>query len=371
MAGLSVNDVVNVQVSLSPIAAATRNFGNLLLLGSSDIIDVSERLRLYTSLSSIAADFGTDAPEYDAATLFFSQSPTPLQLYVGRWASDATSGLLHAGLLTATQQLPASWTGIDDGSMSITIDGTVRTLTGLDFSAVTNMNGVAAIIDAALSAWATCIWNSVYGRLEIVTLSAGAASSNATGTITVAQVQVSDTLVIAGTTITFVASGASGNQVNIAYTQATGTITLGTNPQAMDTLVIGGTTITFVASGASGNEVNIAGTAALTKTALLAFLQASVDVNIAKAIYTTASSTSITMTAVPVGVLGNAVTTVTTGGRITVGAATLTGGGVNAASTTTALLAFLQTSVDTNIIKAVYTSASSISILMTDRKSVV
>ena len=47
MQTLAVSDVVNVQIVMSPKAAATRNFGALLVLGSSPVIDVSEGLRPY------------------------------------------------------------------------------------------------------------------------------------------------------------------------------------------------------------------------------------------------------------------------------------------------------------------------------------
>lgn len=84
--GLPVSNVVNVDVIMSPRAAAGRNFGALLILGSSTTIPVSERIRLYASAEDIGNDFGLDSPEYQAATVYFSQSPTPQEVYVGRWA---------------------------------------------------------------------------------------------------------------------------------------------------------------------------------------------------------------------------------------------------------------------------------------------
>ena len=64
MAGLSVNDVVNVQIQMAPVAAQQRNFGSLLILGDSQIIDVVSRYRLYTGLTAIETDYGTSSPEY-------------------------------------------------------------------------------------------------------------------------------------------------------------------------------------------------------------------------------------------------------------------------------------------------------------------
>ncbi|RAY50403.1 bacteriophage protein [Enterobacter cancerogenus] len=89
--GLPVSNVVNVDVIIGPRAATGRNFGSLLILGSSTVIPVSERIRLYSSLEDIGADFGVDSPEYEAATVYFSQSPKPQQVYVGRWAKTLVS----------------------------------------------------------------------------------------------------------------------------------------------------------------------------------------------------------------------------------------------------------------------------------------
>lgn len=90
--GLPVSNVVNVDVIMSPTAATGRNFGSLLILGTSTVIPVSERTRLYTSAEDIGADFGTDSPEYEAASIYFSQSPQPTQVYVGRWAKTLATG---------------------------------------------------------------------------------------------------------------------------------------------------------------------------------------------------------------------------------------------------------------------------------------
>lgn len=108
---LPVSSVVNVQVQLSPIAAALRNFGAMCILGSSDVIPTSERIRLYSSISDVATDFGTVAPEYQAALAFFSQSPRPSIVYIARIDLDdsepETYSSVVAELLTYT-----TWYGL-------------------------------------------------------------------------------------------------------------------------------------------------------------------------------------------------------------------------------------------------------------------
>lgn len=88
MTALPVSGVVNVTVNMSPVAAATRNFGTMLILGASNVITVEERIREYGTISAVLEDFGTEAPEYLAAQAFFAQSPRPKSVMIGRMDSE-------------------------------------------------------------------------------------------------------------------------------------------------------------------------------------------------------------------------------------------------------------------------------------------
>lgn len=90
--GLPVSNVVNVDVIMSAVAATGRNFGALLILGTSTVIPVTERIRQYSAIEDIGDDFGVDSPEYEAATIFFEQSPKPTLVYIGRWAKTLAEG---------------------------------------------------------------------------------------------------------------------------------------------------------------------------------------------------------------------------------------------------------------------------------------
>lgn len=173
--GLSVSRLVNVTVNLSPLAPARRGFGTLLVVGDSSVIDTVERLRSYSSIEGVAEEFGTSAPEYEAAALYFSQSPRPSTLMIGRWARTATPGILKGGILTTAQQALANFTGITSGGFKISIDGGALTsVTGLNFSACANLNAVAAIIDTAL-AGASVTWDG--SRFIVTSATTGATST--------------------------------------------------------------------------------------------------------------------------------------------------------------------------------------------------
>lgn len=174
-AGLPVSRLIAATVSLTALAASFANLNSLLIVGDSDVIDTDQRIRAYSSLAGVAADFGTSAQEYLAAALYFSQNPQPTQVYIGKWAQAATSGRVIGGALSATQQLLANFTAITAGSLKLAIDGAGPvTVTGLNFSAATNLNGVAAIINAALTG-ATCTWDG--SHFIIKSTSTGASSS--------------------------------------------------------------------------------------------------------------------------------------------------------------------------------------------------
>jgi hypothetical protein len=176
--GLPISDIVNVTVTLSPPALAVRNFGSLLILGPSNVIDTTQRLRQYSTITQVATDFGTTAPEYYAANLFFSQAPQPSILYIGRWAQTATSARLVGGALSATQQaaLLTTLQAMSSGGMTVSVNGTPVNATGLNFTAITNLNGAASIIQGALTG-TTVTWNSTYGQFTVQTTSTGATAT--------------------------------------------------------------------------------------------------------------------------------------------------------------------------------------------------
>lgn len=148
---LSVDRVVRVTINLQPLAASRRNFGVLLIAGPSDVIQADERIRTYTGIDGVAADFGLDAPEYLAAELFFSQSPKPAILQIGRWLKEATPATLRGGILTAQEMAIARFQAVTEGSLTFQVGDETVAVEGLDFSACTNLNGVASVVNNKLA----------------------------------------------------------------------------------------------------------------------------------------------------------------------------------------------------------------------------
>lgn len=278
---LPVSNLVNVQVNLGTQAAVGRDFDNLLVLGDSNVITGLERIRQYTSLADIAQDFGTTAPEYLAAELYYGQSPQPTNMSVGRWLRTATAGLLQGSILNLAQSAIALFTQVTSGGFDVTIDGAVQTLTGLNFSTSLNLNGVASVITTALGGTGICTWNGLQFVITSATTGAGV--------------------------------------------EATGTIVLTGNPANSDTITVNGTLITFVTGTATGSQVHIGASAQITAANLNTFLANSVNTNIVQASYSIVAET-ITVTFNQVGTGGNAFTLAKSSANITISGGTLTGG---------------------------------------------
>lgn len=278
---LPISRLIQVAVSLSPQAAAGRDFGRLLIMGDSNVISGLERIRDFSSASEVAQVFGANAPETLAAEVYYEQVPKPKNVSVGRWLRTATAGFLEGLTLSASQSAIALFNQITSGGFSVTIDGVVKALTGLDFSLALNLNGVATAITTALAGSGTAIWDGSEFKITSATTGIGL--------------------------------------------KASGTITFTGNPAPADTVTVNGIVITFVAAGPVGNQVLIAGTAALTAVNLNTFLTNSASPNLLLMTYAVVGLV-VTVTAVSVGVASNALTLVKSAANITLSAATLLGG---------------------------------------------
>lgn len=297
--GLNTSRVVNAQLTIAPQAAPTRNFGAMLFLGSSNVIDVVERIREFDGLDSVAATFGVNSAEYAAFVPFFSQTPQPQIGYAGRWAQFDTSGVLHGAILLPVQQLITNFQKVTAGAFFVLVDGVPYSLTGLNLSTATNLNGVASIIQAALqaagAASARVLWGSINQRFDIISGTTGVTSSLSYGQAPTAS-----------EAIPFSALPAAGSSLNL-----------------------GGTALTFVTGAAGVNQVAINSTAtALTLAAAAQAINTSTDPNVSK--FTAfASGTTLYLWSDVSGAAGNALTvsaSTTPASNATVPSATLSGG---------------------------------------------
>jgi hypothetical protein len=177
---LPISRLVNVDVVLAARAAQAQNLSTLLLLTSSSVIDVVERIRTYSSIDAVIDDFGTAGPEYAAANLWYQQSPQPAQIKFGRWAKTAPRGKLVGGAFPSSV---AAFKAINNGGLTIGADAVAAVeINGLDFSTDANANAIAARVQAAIRAanvafaGVSVVYNAAQFRYEVESGTTGAAS---------------------------------------------------------------------------------------------------------------------------------------------------------------------------------------------------
>lgn len=92
MGTLSLNDVVDISVTVGPVSQVRTNFNLGLIIGNSEIISTATRVKTYQKLDDMIADKWTGSePEYLAAKIYFAQTPRPHKLAVGRWDTVSAS----------------------------------------------------------------------------------------------------------------------------------------------------------------------------------------------------------------------------------------------------------------------------------------
>ena len=87
-----------------------------------------------------------------SSTTSLSMVAEAIQTALAPAKTPATAGYLHGGVISAEA---AAFKTVEAGALNISIDGTLHELTSLDFSAVEDLAGVAGVLEAALSVWAT------------------------------------------------------------------------------------------------------------------------------------------------------------------------------------------------------------------------
>ena len=137
---LSLQTIVDVIVEVSANAASPPAFNQGLIIGSSTHIPswgANSRIRQYTSLVGMAGDgFQPTDPEYIAAELYFSQTPAPTYVWIGRQdatASSLSNVIVHSGS-GGTGYLVGDVLGVDSGvagTVQVTSLGANGAVTGI------------------------------------------------------------------------------------------------------------------------------------------------------------------------------------------------------------------------------------------------
>ncbi|MBX4259735.1 DUF3383 domain-containing protein (plasmid) [Clostridium estertheticum] len=114
MSTLPLSDIVNVSINVGPVSSVRTGFNVALIVGVSAIISSKTRVKTYSKIGDMSEDgwLGTE-PEYLAAQIYFSQSPIPSSVVIGRWDTTVQEGETLAETavqaITACRQANSEW----------------------------------------------------------------------------------------------------------------------------------------------------------------------------------------------------------------------------------------------------------------------
>ena len=159
---------------------------HMLLAVTSSLIPTSASYLEFSGAGAVAsfgAYFGTSIPEYTQLQKYFGflskGGNAPEKVVVARWYNTDTAAFIKGAKVTASV---ASIAAVTAGSLNISLDGTAKDITGIDFSSATSYSDVATILQTALQtdfAGATVAYNSTTGGYIITSATTG--STSATG----------------------------------------------------------------------------------------------------------------------------------------------------------------------------------------------
>ena len=139
------NDHVQVQITVDNVGIIRAGFGMPMILSHNADFG-TERVRFYSSVTAVEADFATDSPEYLAAQAFFGQTPKPPRIAIGRAAGAVTQRYeleaVDAEIVDDfTYELHAEGEGVTETSMEYD-SGTGATKAKIHNGLLTDINAV-------------------------------------------------------------------------------------------------------------------------------------------------------------------------------------------------------------------------------------
>jgi hypothetical protein len=197
---LSLDNIVRISDTIQAVGVLRREFGiGLFITSDTSLSTGNNRVKVYSDFQSLSKDFGETTAPYKAGQKWFSQSPFPKNLVVGRWANAATSAYTYGGTVTQTPAQLAAL--VATGKLKISINTTEVEAT-VDFTGVTTYTAAASVIQTGLTgagATVTVTYNPTRGGFDIVTTNTGSTATIGYGVAPASGVDLSITLALTNT----------------------------------------------------------------------------------------------------------------------------------------------------------------------------
>lgn len=288
---ISASQIVGVTPSVLSAGGSALDL-NGLILTTNTRVPVGSAISLPSSLA-VSQYFGPTSVETAMGNVYFlgfdNSNVKPGALLFAQYNTSAVGAWLRGGSiagmsLTTLQGL--------SGSLSVTIDGSVKTGANISLSAATSFSSAAAIISAALGVTGT------QGAVTIGSISGNTMtiSSVTSGTLTVGQT-LSGAGVSAGTTITGFGTGNGGTGTyTVSPSQTVGSVSItATNPGVAYDTITGALVISSATTGTASTISYAGGTLAaplmLTQATGAILSQGAAPTNPAAAMSTIAAQT--------------------------------------------------------------------------------
>ena len=111
MAGL--NQIVDVQITRETKVPTQKGFGTPAILGDSDRFGAGERIRTYTEIAQVEADFTAGDPEIDIARDLLAQQVRPPEFKIIQREAGDTAGVTGwTEALQAAEAIDDDWYGL-------------------------------------------------------------------------------------------------------------------------------------------------------------------------------------------------------------------------------------------------------------------
>lgn len=281
---IPASDIVAVTPSVLSAGAAGLQLSGLMLTPNPRV-PIGQVLSFPSALA-VSNYFGPTSQEYTLALTYFlgftNSQKKPGALLFAQYNTTSVGAYLRGGSLAGTTltQLQAF-----SGNLSVTIDGTPHTVTGINLSAATSFSNAAIILSTALGTVGPAI-GTFTGSIATTVLTVTVAPANP---LTIGA-SITGSGVSAATTITAFLTGSGGTgtyTVSVSQTASSTAMTATSAPVTFDSLAnafvissgtVGGTSTMSFGGLAVGNQLNLTqalgavlsqGAAATTGTALM------------------------------------------------------------------------------------------------------
>ena len=170
MTTLDIGSIVRVRATIAPSGTIREEFGRTLLLTPDPTLPPGGqgRVRTFSIMEQVSEVFPPDSEPYQAARVYFNQTPYPRPLLVGRWAESGEGSRLTGGRPLPLVEITGSPTVVKGTGVVASLDsfhGRATVLTGGSPASLETFHGRATVLTGGSPA----SLETFHGRATVLT----------------------------------------------------------------------------------------------------------------------------------------------------------------------------------------------------------